>query len=135
VPSTGLEPVAYRLGGGRSIHLSYEGACSTVAPCRSLAATWPIDLDDRDRFRTAAQDGAAKTQVAFEDGYAGRIARVRDQLGAAVGRVSQAVETIEAPLEKSDIRSSPGRWRGARSADHESTSGGELWRAKPGDDP
>ena len=24
-PSTGIEPVAYRLGGGRSILLSYEG--------------------------------------------------------------------------------------------------------------
>ena len=29
---TGLEPVTYRLGGGRSIHLSYTGICKTVYP-------------------------------------------------------------------------------------------------------
>lgn len=30
VPSAGIEPTAYRLGGGRSIRLSYEGACGSV---------------------------------------------------------------------------------------------------------
>ena len=127
--------MAYRLGGGRSIHLSYEGARSTVAPCRSLAATWPVDLHDRDRLPDGGAGRADKAQVALEDTYAGRIARASDQLGAAAGRASQAVETIEAPLEKSDIRSSPGRWCGSRSADHERTSGGERWRAEPEDDP
>jgi hypothetical protein len=30
VPPAGLEPAAYRLGGGRSIHLSYEGMARKV---------------------------------------------------------------------------------------------------------
>jgi hypothetical protein len=30
VPPAGLEPAAYRLGGGRSIHLSYEGVARNV---------------------------------------------------------------------------------------------------------
>ena len=38
VPSTGLEPVAYRLGGGRSIHLSYEGTTRNVEHVRTAAS-------------------------------------------------------------------------------------------------
>ncbi len=30
-PSAGIEPAAYRLGGGRSIRLSYEGQNTKVA--------------------------------------------------------------------------------------------------------
>ncbi len=39
VPSTGVEPVAYRLGGGRSIHLSYEGIFSLKS-----AANFPVTI-------------------------------------------------------------------------------------------
>jgi PPOX class probable F420-dependent enzyme len=42
VPPAGLEPAAYRLGGGRSIHLSYEGACLTLP-----GDPWPAGRDRR----------------------------------------------------------------------------------------
>jgi hypothetical protein len=81
VPPAGLEPAAYRLGGGRSIHLSYEGARSTVAPCRRLAATWPDARPAR--------------------GRPGRELNAIDDEWNAKGA---AVETIEVPLEKSNIQ-------------------------------
>jgi hypothetical protein len=38
VPPAGLEPAAYRLGGGRSIHLSYEGPPRNVEQDRAAAS-------------------------------------------------------------------------------------------------
>ena len=84
VPPAGLEPAAYRLGGGRSIHLSYEGADATVA------GHWPTAVGhglkrrsgdsrsgDRDRHRACADGGRS-------DGGARRRASCTSQRGLAV---------------------------------------------------
>ena len=41
-PSAGIEPAAYRLGGGRSIRLSYEGEGGAL--CGALLATTIVPL-------------------------------------------------------------------------------------------
>ena len=56
-PSAGIEPAAYRLGGGRSIRLSYEGEggalCGAVLPITvflPVKATGGVHLALRDRL-------------------------------------------------------------------------------------
>ena len=56
-PSAGIEPAAYRLGGGRSIRLSYEGeggalpeAVFPIAVFLTVKATGGVRLALRDRL-------------------------------------------------------------------------------------
>ena len=56
-PSAGIEPAAYRLGGGRSIRLSYEGEggalCGALLPITvflAVKATGGVRLALRDRL-------------------------------------------------------------------------------------
>ena len=56
-PSAGIEPAAYRLGGGRSIRLSYEGEggalCGAFLPIAvflAVKATGGVRLALRDRL-------------------------------------------------------------------------------------
>src|SRR5690606_20381426 len=66
VPPAGFEPAAYRLGGGRSVHLSYEGAPSDGSrgggrsrhPGRAAAGT---GTDAAGRARARRTDGGDYT--------------------------------------------------------------------------
>ena len=81
VPWTGLEPVAYRLGGGRSIHLSYQGGTWGVSREVGLRPT----VDAGPLASAVADLVGEAADVAGRRGGAGR-RQGRRRLGCCPGR-------------------------------------------------
>src|SRR4029453_6325244 len=95
VPPAGLEPAAYRLGGGRSIHLSYEGVARNVEQDQEVAPPEP------DIYQVRPSPGTtAHAAICGERGLPISVVRsVNRERGLHV-RVNVAVERVGAGLRR-----------------------------------